>query len=173
MTNLQLSACFAALRQGEGHAFEDLYREMATPLYTVILRIVGDRGQAEDALQELFVRLFRSPPGEDIRNPRAYLFRMAHNLAIDQLRRREEHVSLEGLGAQLPAADEDRAAVMDVENAVAALPAAPREIVALHLNGGLTFREIAVILSLPLGTVLWRYRQAIGILRDSLKGGLL
>lgn len=172
MTNAQLSACFAAIRQGDGGAFEELYREMGGALYTVILRIAGDRGQAEDALQELFVRLYRSPPGEEVKNARAYLFRMARNLAIDTLRRRESHLSWEGLEGRLPAPDDDRAAAVDVESAVAALPEGLRQVVVLHLNGGLVFREIAGIMGLPLGTVLWRYRRAIGILRDSLKGGL-
>ena len=60
-----------------------------------------------------------------------------------------------------------------MERALAQLPELERQILSLHLNAGLKFRELAVILKLPLGTVLWRYQRAIGRMRSILEGDAL
>jgi RNA polymerase sigma-70 factor (ECF subfamily) len=59
----------------------------------------------------------------------------------------------------------------DVETAIHRLTREEREIVTLHLNAGLKFREIAEIIESPLGTVLWKYKKAIGAMRNYLNGG--
>ena len=86
MDNQTLQIQLTALRTGDPAALEAIYEGMKTPLYTVILRITRREALAEEVLQELFLKLYRSPPGETVRNPRAYLFQMARNLAIDCLK---------------------------------------------------------------------------------------
>ena len=66
---------------------------------------------------------------------------------------------------------EDVAGRLDVERALSALSAEENQIVTLRVNAGLKFREIAAMLDLPLGTALWKYRRAIGKLRDILSEG--
>ena len=61
---------------------------------------------------------------------------------------------------------------MDLEKAMEQLDAQACQMVALHLNADLTFRQIAHIMELPLGTVLWKYRKAIDQLRTLLSGGM-
>lgn len=167
MDDNRLRAALERLARGDRTAPEELFYELKTPVFTVIFRIVGDRELSEDILQEFFLRLFRVPPAGSIRKPRAYLFQMARNMAIDGLRGRRE---LPPEGAE-PMVEYDFAGRIDLADAMAALPLAERETVTLHLNGGLKFREIAELRGEPLGTVLWRYRKAIGILRDMLNGG--
>lgn len=158
----------AAAHDGGRAAFEALYRELAPPLYAVLCRLIGDRHLAEDLLQELFLRLYRDPPTHAAR-PRAYVFRMARNLAVDALRARPAETPLPDTAAEDPAEGwSDR---VDVARAVARLGDADRQIVALHVHGGLKFREVAEIVSMPLGTVLWRYRRALEKLRADLEGG--
>ena len=171
MGDAELNHCFAQLRQGDLSAFEALYREMSTPVYTILLRITGDRWLAEDLLQEFFVRLHQSPP-ENPRKPRAYLFQSARNLAIDALRRQETRAS-EKLASQAEQPLERHLLRMDLAAAMNRLDLQERQIVVLHLNGGLKFREVARILDQPLGTVYSRYRKAIGKLRVLLDGGSL
>ena len=165
MKNEAMHNCITDLRRGDREAFAELYRELKTPVYTIIYRIVYDRAQAEDVMQEVFLRLFRSPPDPGVQNLRAWIFRMARNLAID-CRRKPIHAEItdELEDTVHPKAD---AIVLrlDIEAALRALSSEDREIVTLHLNAGLKFREIAEIVSKPLGTVLWRYRKAIGDLR--------
>lgn len=169
MDDNQLRAAIERLGRGEQTALEELFDELKTPVFTIILRIVGEHELSEDILQEFFLKLFRSPPTEPIQKPRAYLFRMARNMALDGLKKRRDSAPLEE--GHEPAECPDFAWRVAVADAFATLPLAERQIVALHLNGGLKFREIAEMMGQPMGTVLWRYRKAIGALRDILNGG--
>lgn len=172
MDDDRLSEALSRLRRGDAAAFEQIYTGLSTPLFTVILRITRDRELSEDILQEVFLKLYRSPPGPDIAKPRAYLFQSARNLALDALRRRTGTLDLDSLPDELPHPAQDGTDLrLDLERAFAALTREERELTSLHLNGGLTFREIARITGTPLGTVLWRYRKAIEKLRILLNGG--
>ena len=105
--------------------------------------------------------------------PRAYLFQSARNLALDALRRRKQWDSLDSC-AQLPENDPaEQLLHLGLSQAVERLELTERQIITLHINGELTFREVAAAMGLPLGTVLWRYRKAIARLRSLLNGGTL
>ena len=166
MTDEQLKQLLEALESGEKEAFSAIYSQMKTPVYTVLVRITGDRALSEDLLQEIFLKLYRQPPRME--KPRAYLFRMARNLAIDALRQKKPLEPLE----ELPVYS-DPDLKLDLERAFARLTVQQRQLVALHLSAGLTFREVAAIVERPLGTVLWQYRKAVEKLRDYLDGGSL
>ena len=163
-----LKNLLAAVRGGDRTAFESLYESLKTPLYTIILRVTCDAALSEDILQEIFLKLYLSPPEPSV-NPRAYICRMARNLAVDGVRKRKPTVDLEEAENCLYHPMPDLAQKMDVENALLMLPDRERQIVTLHINGELKFREIAGILVLPLGTVLWAYRKAIKQLRSILE----
>ncbi len=168
MTDQQLKTQLEALKTGDRQAFLKIYQELKTPVYTVLVRLTGDRLLSEDLLQEVFLRIYRQPP--EAEKPRAYVFRMARNLAIDALRQKRPCDPLEEHVLQ---ADPDPTVKLDLERAFARLTAGERQLVALHLSAGLTFREVASIVERPLGTVLWQYRKAIEKLRNTLDGGCL
>lgn len=168
MTDQQLKTQLEALKTGDQQAFLKIYQELKTPVYTVLVRLTGDRLLSEDLLQEVFLRIYRQPP--EAEKPRAYVFRMARNLAIDALRQKRPCDPLEEHSLQ---ADPDPTVKLDLERAFARLTAGERQLVALHLSAGLTFREVASIVERPLGTVLWQYRKAIEKLRNTLDGGCL
>lgn len=166
MNDAELRRCLEKIRQGDQDAFAALYTDLQTPVFTVMLRILGRRAEAEDATQDFFVKLYQKPPGPEVGKPRAYLFQSARNLALDALRKRPDCLELELDAAAAPAPDP--AEKLDLERAVARLPDLERQIIALHLNADLTFRQTAAIVQAPLGTVLWRYRRALDRLRKEL-----
>ena len=168
MTDNELCAKLDKVRNGDMTAFEEIYCELKTPVMTVAMRITGDRSAAEDVLQEVFIKLYQSPPDPQIKKPRAYIFRMARNLAIDGIRG-QQPLSLDDYEDTLQSNDGDAAERLDIEAAMMSLPLEQRQTVSLHLNGGLKFREIAGITDTPLGTVLWRYRKAIKRLQTLLE----
>lgn len=168
MTEHQLNSLFSALGTGDREAFHALYEALSPPVYTVLLRLVGDRQSAEDLLQETFLRLYRSPPGPEVSRPRAWVFQVARNLAVDHLRARRASLPLEDGSLTVPQPDLDLG--LDVEAALARLSPEDRLLVGLHLNGGLRFRECARLLGIPLGTALRRYHTAMGRVRDYLNG---
>lgn len=167
----ELTQLLESVRGGDKAAFEALYESMKKPLFTIILRITQDFALSEDILQELFLKIYFSPP-ENTTNPRAYMCRMARNLAIDSVRKRRPETELVEAEFRSWHPQEDISTSIDTENALLALSERDRQIVTLHINGGLKFREIAAIMEIPLGTVLWAYRQAIGQLRSILGGAV-
>lgn len=168
MENEELRACLARLRCGEEAALEEIFLALQKPVYAVVRRVVQDARTAEEVTQDVFLRLWQSPPDEAVTRPRAWVFCVAHNLAVDALR------ALPPEATELPdtlRTQEQTELRLDLEMALARLSPCEREIVSLHLNAGLRFREIAQAMELPLGTALWRYSRALGRLRVELDGG--
>ena len=171
MHDAELRQCFARMRQGEREAFTEVYRDLSRPVYTVILRIVGRCEQAEDIAQELFVKLFQSPLEDTVKSPRAWIFRMAHNMAIDAMRTQHTVQSVEG-DECVPAENEIAQANvrLDVARAMSHLSQAEREVVSLHIYGELGFAEIARTMGMSLSAV-WRiWRRALNRMREELGG---
>lgn len=148
---------------------ERLFNEHNAALRSFLRARCGDADLTEDLLQEVALRLVQAAARLDGgRNVRGYLFRTASNVWRDHLRRE----LVRRRAADQPGEEESRTAPADahvlelelnaaVREAVAALPPAQREVVELRHKTGLTFREIAVRLGRPLGTVLSQMRTAL------------
>lgn len=148
---------------------ESLFRELAPALLAYFRSRRLLTGSAEDLLQETFVRVLRRPRGlRDAESPRGYLFGIARHVAFDALRRFKPAASLEELAAfPAPCAPRDER-IEDLRTAIAALPAIHREPLLLKLRHELSYAEIAVALSLPIGTVRSRLHHAVRNLRKTL-----
>jgi RNA polymerase sigma-70 factor (ECF subfamily) len=171
VNNNELAQKLNAIRNGDKIAFEEIYKDLRTPIFTIINRITWDRVVSEDILQEVFVKLFLSPP-DPLKNPRAYIFQIARNLAIDSVRKQKPNISLDEISETVHQPLEDFSLQMDIDDALKSLPAQECEIVTLHVIGGLTFREIAEVTKTPSGTVKWKYQKAISKLQKILSGGI-
>jgi len=157
------------LTRGEQAAFAELYDACADRLHHWLCVRTGSRADADDVVQETFVRLARMRKKlAQVENLTAYVFTVArHEAARVQKRRSREGLAL----AAKPAGEgEDPTAVDETAEMVAAalarLPEEQREIVELKAYAGLTLREIAEATALPPGTVATRYRTALARLRD-------
>jgi len=173
MNNEQLQTCLARVRDGDQSAFADIYHDMKTPIFTIIHRITHNRAQAEDVLHDVFVKLYQAPPGLSVKNPRAWIFGMARNLAINSMRfPRTVELDENVKSSENPFSDMLNLHI-DMENAMRRLPYDEAEIISLRIHGELKFREIAEILNIPIGTALWKYQRAIKKLRIDMNGGFL
>ena len=156
-----------ALAAGDPGALGRLYDLCAPQLYRVAVWRAGNRADAADAVQDVFVRLARNPAGlVRARDPRAYLLAMAHHAAVDRQRASEHAVQLDAFFAPAPAIDHARG--IDARRAaaaIAALPPAQRATVYLHDFADLTFREIGRVTGVPTFTAASRYRLALERLR--------
>jgi RNA polymerase sigma-70 factor (ECF subfamily) len=167
------------LQQGDKAALAEVYEAQKDRLLTLAYRLLGDRGDAEDCLQEVFLRLVRDAVNLEIRgNLASYLASCVLNRARDELRkgRRSVHVPW-SRHQERPSLDPDPSIVLEgmdlaarIQEALSLLPLEQREVVALHLNGGLTFREIGEVQSVSLNTAQSRYRYGIQKLRELLSG---
>ncbi|MBI3838193.1 MAG: RNA polymerase sigma factor, partial [Planctomycetia bacterium] len=137
----------------------------------LVIRL-GSRNDADDVLQETFVRLARTRQKlAGVENVTAYVFAVARNEAARMLGRkyRQGRMMSDAGAVFCEAASDDsqsREAADTVTAALAQLTMEQREIVALKINAGLGLREIAELTGLPQGTVATRYRTAIGRLRN-------
>ena len=157
----------AQIAGGDMRALEALYRRMRVRVFAVALAVAGDRGIAEDVMQDTFVRVYSAASGyRPGSRARAWVLTIARHLALDAMRRRaREKVSgVAGHGAAAAVGEPDGIR-LDVVNALLQLGEVDRQIVVMHDMAGLTHAEIAAELGLPAGTVRWRYRVALARLR--------
>ena len=162
-----LEVVFRRFAAGDSPALAQLYDLCAAELYGLALWRCGSRPEAEDAVQEVFVRLATTTADlARVRNPRAYLLTMARRAACDLLHRRHPG---EPLGELVVAAEAtDPAVVVDAERAshqLRALPAAQREAIYLRHFAGLTFAEIGAVTGVPKFTAASRCRNGLDRLR--------
>jgi RNA polymerase sigma-70 factor (ECF subfamily) len=149
---------------------ERLYDTHADALFAFLLNLTRCEAEARDTLQEVFCRLAAKPELlRDVRDERGFLLRLAHNQAIDQMRRRDTrsraHDALAAETVELFArtADPDETAFRRE------LAADQRAVVHLKLWSGLTFERIAEVLEVPLNTAASRYRYGLDKLRARLR----
>ncbi len=163
------------IRDGGPAGFDAFFARFSAQLLGFLLRMVGDRAAAEDLLQETMLRVFRGIDRYEERgNFRAWVYRIAANLAVSHLRRarpfaaepealllqvRDEH-------AEDPCAGLVRAEEVSVlHDGIAALPEEQRLVLLLRTGQGLSLAEIAAALCLPEGTVKSRLHNAVVRLR--------
>ena len=160
--------------RGDADAFEDLFRQFQGRVFGWIVRIVRDRGVAEDLTIETFWRIHRArhrfrPDG----NFSAWACRIATNLALNYLRRRHSHleVALPDDLAQQGSRDVNvqHETGQQIRRAVLTLPARLQVVVMLALVEERPYQEIADALGLALGTVKSRVFRAVRILRKRLE----
>jgi RNA polymerase sigma-70 factor (ECF subfamily) len=155
---------------------ERLYDEQAGPLFAFLLNFTRDEADTRDLLQDLFIKLAREPGRlAGVREERAFLMRLAHNAAVDLMRRRAARDrTRDALAAEqnpfAPADDPDEQVFRrELSVALGELPADQRAVVHLKLWEGLTFEEIATVLDLSPNTAASRYRYGLDKLRGRLR----
>ena len=160
-----------------GPEIERLYDEHAQALYAFLLNLTREGADTRDLLQDIFVKLARDPQLlRGVRDERAFLIRLAHNAAIDLIRRRgardktREQFAAEIISPFAPTSDPDEQAFRAaLAEASAELPEDQRAVVHLKLWEGLTFEQIAKVLEIPLNTAASRYRYGLDKLRERLR----
>lgn len=163
---------------GDERAFDTLYHRYARPVFGLALRRIGDRGRAEDAVQETFAAIWRSARTyRPDRGPGApWLYAVARNAIVDRGRARSEpaveppdHPTAE-VGPDEQA--EAEWVAWRVHRAFEELPQQERTVLELAYWGGLSQSEVAEFLNAPLGTVKTRTRSGLARLADLLEGEL-
>ncbi len=156
---------------------ERLYDVHAQALFAFLLNFTRHEADTRDLLQELFVKLARNPGLlEGVREERAFLIRLAHNLAIDAIRRRStreknyDQLAADAAAFFAPSADPDEQAFREsLTQALGQFPADQRAVLHLKLWEGLTFEQIAEALGISPNTAASRYRYGLDKLRERLR----
>ena len=152
--------------------FAELYRSSAADVYAYVATVLGDRAAAEDVVALAFERAWRKRRSFDARrgSPRAWLFGIARNAALDELRARRRRAEVTAVEPVVEAPDDDAEALIrraTVRAALAALEPRERELVALKFHGGLSNGELARVLGTSESNVGTRLHRAVTKLREA------
>lgn len=171
------------MADGDVGALDVLYSRYARPVYSFALRIVGDGPLAEEVLQEAFLRAWQQAGRFEFARGSfaSWLLSIAHNLAIDEVRRRQRRpqradaVEIDDVlrlevdeSANVEEAAEATELRARIGAVMARLPPPQRQVIELAYFEGLTQREIAALLDEPLGTIKTRMRLGMLKLKEYL-----
>ena len=175
----QLSAALARVGQGSQAALAEVYQKSSAKLFGICLRILGDRSEAEDALQDIYVNVWRKAGSFDPAraSPITWLAALARNRSIDRRRSRgsRETAPMED-AAEVPDGGDDaltRLLAAEEGSQVAAclgeLEARQNSAIRSAFYEGLSYPELATRLAVPLGTVKSWIRRGLLRLKDCLE----
>lgn len=162
------------LRHGQEDALKELYDDLSGVTYRVCLRMLGMPEDAEEVLQDTFIRL---ADRADMYDPsrgsvKTFVLTIAHHLCLERLRtrrarpqRQQEREDDQAFDVPAPAARDPLDEAL-VQSALAGLPDADRALLEAMFFGGYTHAEITTRTGLPLGTVKSRLRRALLKLRE-------
>jgi RNA polymerase sigma factor (sigma-70 family) len=154
--------------------FDALYRAARDDVFAYVATLLRDRGAAEDVTALAFERAFSRRAKFDARrgSERAWLFGIARNAALDELRKRRRSAALAAEPVSEAPAPEDEADLAlrraAVRTALAALPAREREVIALKFHAGLDNAELAAVLGISVSNAGTRLHRALTTQREVL-----
>jgi RNA polymerase sigma-70 factor (ECF subfamily) len=153
-------------------AFERLAQDYAARLYAVAFRLLGNRADAQDAVQRA---LLKSYAARESYSPRwavsTWLYRILTNVCVDELRRRRPTTDIATASVSTPSAASGIGDRIDVARALDTVPREARVLLALHYVDGLSHRELAAIRGISVNTVKSQLARGKGILRVALERG--
>jgi len=171
--------------RGDQAAFAELYDATAALVHGIVLKVVRDPSQTEEVVQEVFVELWRVAPRFDPSRGTvaSWVATIAHRRAVDRVR--SEQAARNRMEREAGKVDPPQDVVADsvvdfehanferrrVRRALERLTAMQRQAVELAYFGGYTYREVAVLLDVPEGTIKTRIRDGMIRLRDELGAG--
>ncbi|WP_405650735.1 sigma-70 family RNA polymerase sigma factor [Streptomyces sp. RK9] len=169
----------ARVARGEQEAFAGVYDAVAGPVLGVVRGVLRDHAQSEEVTQDVLVEVWRTAPRyrPDLGTAMNWILTLAHRRAVDRVRSVEASAAREHKAALLehtPEFDEvseqveTRLEREQVRRCLRTLTELQRQSVALAYYRGLTYRQVAELLALPLGTVKTRLRDGLIRLRDCL-----
>lgn len=170
----ELERLLSGIAAGRPEDMSELYSRTRTAVYSLALSYLGNAHDAQDITQDTFVQVWERvgqyrPNG----SPMGWLLTVCRNLALMRIRKADRHADLDDSGWDAIPAEEKGLSVEEralLQDALALLDKNERRVVMLHAAAGMKHREIAVLLEMPLATVLSKYHRAIKKLRAFMKG---
>jgi RNA polymerase sigma-70 factor (ECF subfamily) len=167
------------MAQRDLQALELFYVRHARSVFSLALALLGERARAEDLTHEVFLLVWRSAGAyQPCGSGRGWLLRLTRNRALDELRRDRRRRQVTAplpdhvwQAVPAPASAVEAAEAHALREALAALPAAQREVLLLAFWHGLSHQELATQLQTPLGTIKTRLRRALQTLRTQFHQG--
>ena len=170
MTDEAFEVSIRQILRGDKDGLRQLYEEYNAMIYSTVYEILNNPQNTEDVVSEYFIKLWKVADLYQFGgHHRAWMLTIARNMALDYLRKYKREVFFEEMEQtkepSSPSHEEETVRNMSLTQALAGLEKEEREIINLKIMGQLTFKEIAKLLQRPMGTVAWKYKEAIGKLK--------
>ena len=170
MNNREFDRCMRRMQKGDKTGLKEIYEAYISYIYAVIRGVVKNKENAEDLTAEFFIKLwnmadqYKAGSGH-----KTWMTVIARNMAIDFMRKAGREVP-EASAADTAAGIADSmenevVGRMNFRETVEKLPETERQIMTMKLAGQMTFKEIAEVLGIPMGTVTWKYQNSLEKLR--------
>lgn len=154
---------FFSRRKIQAEEVQSLYQRHGPGLLLYGCSLLGRKHVAEDVLQQVFMKLLEQNSLPE--DPRPYLFRALHNAALNAMKSESKQVDLADIEPWFEAPEEDHAARVALTIELMRVPEEQRQVLVLHLWGGLSFEEIGSVMNISANTAASRYRYALQRLR--------
>ncbi len=170
MTEQQFEQSICRIRQGDRDGLREIYEAYIAFIYTTVYALVLNKENAEDLTSEFFIKFWRIAGGYQAGSGhRGWMATIARNMTLDFLRKQKRELLMDEIpeeaAMQEHSVESEVIGELSIDEALAMLNEKEREIVNYKIIGSMTFQEIADLLQIPMGTVTWRYRNAITKLR--------
>ena len=184
VTEAQFESCIERIKQGDKDGLREIYENYIAFIYSVVYEKLQNKENAEDITSDFFIKLWEKAalyrPGS---GHKGWMATIARNMSVDFLRKHgkeeltdimqdseeesESRVSVSNIyeGEKISPVEKEALENLTLKEALGRLKKSEREILNLKIMGEFTFKEIAEILHMPMGTVTWKYREAIKQLR--------
>jgi RNA polymerase sigma-70 factor, ECF subfamily len=158
---------FFSRRKLQAEEAQSLYQQHGPGLLLYACSLLGRRHAAEDVLQQVFMKLLEQNTIPE--EPKPYLFRAVHNVALNLIRTESKQIELADIEPWFEAPEEDHTARVTLTTELMRIPQDQRQVLVLHLWGGLSFEEIASMVAISPNTAASRYRYALQKLRAAMQ----
>ncbi len=184
MTDQEFAQCIERITQGDKDGLRQIYEEYIGYIYAVVFDVLKNKENAEDISADFFIKLWSiADTYQSGHGHKGWMIRIARNMSIDFLRKRKREdlsdmmedtssdsesesygKSIYGGNMQSPV-EADVVSNQMVLEALKMLNDKEREVIQLKILGDMTFQDIANLLQTPMGTITWRYQNAVKKLR--------
>lgn len=173
------SSILQRIASGDADAVQECIDAYGGLIWSVARRLIAGQGEAEDAVQDVFIEIWKSAGRFDPSksSEKSFVVMIARRRIIDRLRRVTRRIDSQGIDEDAPEPGSDQHVDMErgVEATLAAraleeLPPVRREVLELSIYKGMTHSEIADAISMPLGTVKSHINRGLASVRDMLSG---
>ena len=164
----ELHLIFQEIKQGNSNKQNDLYCKHNKLIYNIAFSILKNHENSEDVVQIVFMKIFQMDKNKlPITNESSWLYSLTKNETLNYLRKRKQDVNLDEV-YYMTEEDKELNKIIDNDNynrIIAKLNKQEREIISLKILSNMSFKEISLLLDMPMGTVQWKYYTSLYTLR--------
>ena len=163
-----LHLIFQEIKQGNYNKLDDLYCKYNKLIYNIAFSILKNRENSEDIVQIVFMKIFQMDKNKlPTTNESTWLYSLTKNETLNYLRKKKQEVNLDEI-YYITEEDKELNKIIDKDNynrIIAKLNKQEREIISLKILSNMSFKEISLLLNIPMGTVQWKYYTSLYTLR--------